>query len=142
MRIGITILVILLAGALALYFFYQPLHKAPVGESAVTISSTRYEEIAKDIARNINDISPTPPTAPNWQVESVEFVKGTAYAYVDYNDMHNLFRLLLEIHDNSSGLRYILKAAFEPGSSGWKLVHGEDLGANKEVSKITINNLK
>lgn len=105
------------------------------------LGSEFYSEAADKIARQINDLSPMPPTESSWIVREVEFVKSEPYAYVTYLDTHNVFRVLVEtgFKPYAQENNYRIVAIFEATASGWKLTHGEDLAVGRETVKINPN---
>ena len=136
MKKVILIVVFVIAGLIAVYLLPK-ITKPPENKfERQILSSESYPEAVLEIAGQINDLSPTPPTAETWIVRELEFVKGDPHAYVIYHDTHNVFRILIETGKG----RYRTVAAFEPVDSGWKLAGGKDLAKGKETVRIMTNN--
>ena len=124
MKTIIIILVLILAGFAAVFFLPQAEKLDENKFESQILDSQSYPDAASEIALQINELSPTPPTEDRWTVREVEFVKNEPYAYVVYHDTHNIFRMLVEIGENG---KYRTIATFEADKKGWRLAHGEDL---------------
>lgn len=130
-----TIIAVLILAAVAAIFFWPAPKQTNDFESAI-LDDESYAGAVQEIASQINELSPTPPTENTWTVRDVEFVKGEQYAYVVYHDTHNIFRILLETGEDNT---YRTVATFEADSSGWRLTHGQDLATGRETVKISPN---
>ena len=148
MKTTILISAIIVAGIGAVYFWQKPiLQDKQNSAEPLVINVEDYAKVVADIGKQINELSPTPPTEDSWTVREVEFVKGEPYAYVVYHDTHNIFRILVETgwrpyqddQKNKFATTYQTIAAFEADSTGWRLTGGEDLAKGKETVKITNN---
>ncbi len=148
MKTAILILVIIVAGLGAIYLWQKPILQDKQNSiEPLVINVEDYATVAAEIGKQINDLSPTPPTEDTWIVRDVEFVKNEPYAYVVYHDTHNIFRILVETgwrpYQPDQKIRSVTAfhaiATFESAEGGWRLAHGEDLARGKETVKISPN---
>ena len=148
MKKVIIIIVLLIAGFSAVYFLPKAAGPDENKLERQILNVASYPDSARDISRRINELSPTPPAGKTWTVTEVEFVKNDSYAYVIYNDTHNVFRILLETYwkpySQQKSDEYRVVATFEPASqagrpdqSGWNLTNGQDLAKGRQTVKIS-----
>ncbi|OGE75341.1 MAG: hypothetical protein A3C85_02310 [Candidatus Doudnabacteria bacterium RIFCSPHIGHO2_02_FULL_48_21] len=137
MKLAIAIALALIAGI----FVFSFSQNKPQNFSRVSLASTEYEQAGQEIAQQINDLSPTPPTTEIFAIKELEFVKNQPFVYVVYHDTRNAFRVLLETLKSTGSDRkyYRVVAAFEAEGQRWKLTGGQDLAKGKETVKINPN---
>lgn len=87
---------------------------------------TDYTSAMAEIEDQISDIAPEAPSVGGtWVVTRFEFA-DPHYVYVDYEDGHDMRRVLLQ-YGIGPGLDYEVLGYFEPGDyTDWELVSGDD----------------
>ena len=93
------------------------------------------QEIMQDVAEKISEISPEKPVlGGNWYVIRFWFIKNSnENFYVEYEEGHNLRRVLLSVEKKENKLNYKVIGYFEPGEAIWTLKQGEDPFFDREL---------
>ncbi|MBI2587924.1 hypothetical protein HYW30_01300 [Candidatus Azambacteria bacterium] len=104
--------------------------RAPQGE---TIPYPSREEAMTYVAANIADLSPEDPIlGGKWHVLRFWFADGRNF-YAEYEDGHNLRRILVALAPRNGQVSYKVVGFFEPGEDLWSLTKGEDTQFGKPL---------
>jgi len=105
----------------------------PEEEEALSLS----QETIEYFNENIDSLSPEKPVlGGSWYITRFSLIDQD-HIYLDYEDGHNMRRLLVEKKDNWKVLGF-----FEPGRDMWQLVEGKDpyLGSSVTIYELTDEN--
>lgn len=93
------------------------------------------QEAMRDMAQKIEEIAPEEASlGGHWFVTRFWFVAGSVKDfYVEYEDGHDMRRILIGPGSLESGFKYEPAAYFEPGESDWVLKTGTDTQFDKSL---------
>ena len=129
-RISLGLIIILFV-AIGIFFFIKnanfPLENSHEEKQEQKPQLNR-QEVMKDIAERISEISPVKPVlGGNWYLNRFWFVENNnENFYVEYEDGHILRQILLKVEKEKNELKYKLIGYFEPGENNWVLKKGEN----------------
>jgi len=91
------------------------------------------------VQENISEVSPVEAVLGGtwyvtrfWTIAGID-INDTERFYVEYEDGHDMRKILVDVMTDEFSISHEVKATFEPGEAGWILIDGEDLEDGKNI---------